>query len=79
MPPSNWEQLVVRCCPTGMRVCNCRQAYETLYPKSAIRVLCGTQVDLWCCAHGCSAAQIAAKEIVATKIVEEQSNATHIP
>jgi len=56
---ANWETLVAKCCPADARICNCRQAYETHKPG-----------DVWRCAHGCSAAQCAAKEIVATAVLE---------
>jgi hypothetical protein len=55
-----------------MRVCNCRQGYETLRPASA--KLCmrdGQWVEVWMCPSGCSAAQFAAREHVARQVLKD--------
>lgn len=69
----NWEKLVAKHCPAGMRVCNCRQAYETFLPAESSGMYNGRGqlIAGWRCKHGCSAACVEAKEIVATAVLGE--------
>ena len=74
MARTAWEALVERYAD-GRPLCNCRQAYYSpCGVGSAFNPATGkyeNRTDLLVCKHGCQSNQIAAKNEIAEKIVEE--------
>jgi hypothetical protein len=65
---SPWERLIARYATPEMRVCNCRKAYAMQRNFATLGAL---EREFWTCAHGCSAAQIAARDIVARLVLQD--------
>ena len=64
---SYWQTLIREHATPEKRVCNCGNAYETLHPNGALTP--EGPIDAWKCAHGCSAAQIDAREYIAKRVL----------
>lgn len=74
-----WQALVERFCPPDKRICNCRDAYYTLFPASSMKASVAHMVDgnvvheyvaHWGCQHGCQANQLFARDHVAKCVAE---------
>jgi hypothetical protein len=67
MSRADWQALVEIYRPADKRICNCQDAYSTLHPGGALQYQDGQikRVDSWQCEHGCSAAQLWARDHVA--------------
>ena len=78
MSRQDWQELIRRYCPADRRVCNCGDAYYTLFPDGAYRLQPDGSIITephWACDAGCGANQIFSRDYVAKCIMDQERKA----
>lgn len=67
---AEWRLLIERFKPSDKRICNCGNAYYTHFTAATNTAWRnGVSVDHWGCKDGCDAAQIRARDHVASEVI----------